>query len=1062
MYPRLLKLGTLTIIGLLFISGSPLIGQTTSSMYGVVTDAQGAILPGVTVTVESPLLRREVTVVTDEIGRFLALALQPGEYSVTASLPGFTTEVISGIALSLNSRLEVPITLQVSGGEERIEVRSVVGIVRENQSDLQELINTDTIDNIPLNGRQFLDLARLAPATAPRPSSSDQGADLTVFGERSVTNSFLVDGFDNNDMYTRGFSEFFIQDAVQEFKLMLGGYEAEFGRAQGAVANVITRSGTDEFHGRAFGYFRNDQFDSSNIRGQEPPKLARRELGATFGGPIAAGKTYFFEAFELYREERGVNFDQSILPKIITDGYYTPAFGGSEPFDRPPLDTRFTNFFRIDHNFNERNQLFFTVNINRGAENNYLPDPNRGFASPPPGTIVLPSIGSDLTLNTGSFNIRETSFLSDNLFMESSVRLARNEFTENVDKPNSAEQLFPITTGFAVWMSNASPIASIRRPQEQFQWTENLSYVTNSGATGRHNFKFGWDWNRIDLAHEFISSSQIIIGNPVIDTNYSSLGYDVTMFRILRPILENDTVANSTTNNWALYAQDKWDLTPGVTLNLGLRWDWVSMFGSDKNALSPRIGLAWDVNNAGKTVLRASYGRFYDSSVMEVAARTNSMGGVQYGGGTVFPLSRGGSFMNNPSQGAFDYLTSSGTRWLSNPKFYAHVFPVGADATVGAQSMTALGKPHIMYELLGIAVPDPANPPKLLHGNIATLTGGAHTPESALAVINNYFPNPDAKADPQFLWLEETGASSLNTGRPLAYNFNPLTPDYIFEIDRPFQLPYTDSLNIGIEQAIGDNLSIDGQVFIRRSKDLLTRRISNLLAVPIAGVCHGNTTDGGFCRQRLENMGYLNSNVFALSLNKRFSKRHSYMISYTFTDATDNFSTLRIPPSSGEISFLFSNQPELDVGRSLNSPRHVFVANSQVALPWNVNLSGVFLSMSGRPFNAAGLPLDSDGDGFFDNRLLGTGKGQYMTDKTVNVDLRLSKVFDVNERASVTGLFEIFNVFNRANPFKVNTTCSDSDGDGSPDPKGCSGGSFNSNVEPLAGREIQLGLRLDF
>ena len=170
MYPRLLKLGTLTIIGLLFISGSPLIGQTTSSMYGVVTDAQGAILPGVTVTVESPLLRREVTVVTDEIGRFLALALQPGEYSVTASLQGFTTEVISGIALSLNSRLEVPITLQVSGGEERIEVRSVVGIVRENQSDLQELINTDTIDNIPLNGRQFLDLARLAPATAPRPS----------------------------------------------------------------------------------------------------------------------------------------------------------------------------------------------------------------------------------------------------------------------------------------------------------------------------------------------------------------------------------------------------------------------------------------------------------------------------------------------------------------------------------------------------------------------------------------------------------------------------------------------------------------------------------------------------------------------------------------------------------------------------------------------------------------------------------------------------------------------------------------------------------------------------
>lgn len=1032
---------------LLILAAGEATAQITSTLHGVVRDANGGVLPGATVTVESQALNRVAgRDVTDVQGRYRIAGLRPGAYAVKVELQGFATATLTDVTLQIDTDVPVDVTLQLATLQESVTVSADAPVVRAKDSDLQELITTRTIDNIPLNGRQFLDLLTLVPGTTARPAQSDQGANVTVFGERSITNSFLVDGLDNNDPFSRDFSEFFIQDAIQEFKVLLGGYQAEFGRASGAVANVITRSGTNDFHGRAFYFVRDDSIDSSNISGQEPQDLNRQEVGGTLGGPIRKGKTSFFDAFQYFRERRGLNFDQSVLTSIVRDGYFSPAVGGREPFGTSPMDQRYNNFIKLDHQFNARNQLFVSLNVNRNAIESFVPSPNRGFAAPPPGTLVLPSIASDIDLDTTSTNARHTVFFSNRTFLESAIRIGRFHYAENKDKPKGAEQIFPLTFSptFRVWMSNASPIAEVDRKLDRFQWKEDLSYFKSTEKYGGHAFKVGVDLDHTSLDNLFLPTQSIIHGNSALDTRYQELGQDISMQRNQFQIVSANDHDRASTNNWSAYAQDSWDVGRGLTLNLGVRYDYATLFSEDKNNLAPRLGFAYDIGQKGQTVVRGSWGRFYDQTILEAVVQTPELGGVQFATGRMQIIPRGGAFFNNPALGAFGPLQVGGTRWLANPTLYSFLIPAGTVLTSGPISITGQGRPYIVYELLGIPVADPRNPPVLNFDNISRLTGGRLTGDQALAILNNAFPGPDGRS--QFVFLPETGQNSINRGRPLALIFSFLEVNAIQTIKHPVRTPYTDSFNVGIERALGKDISVDAQVFIRRSRDLLARRVANLLDVPVGANCKSNTVDGSPCDRQLQYIGFLDSNVFTLSLQRRFTHNYAFMASYTYTDATDNFSTLRVPPTAGETSFLFNNRPELDIGRSLNAPEQVFVLSGLYQLPASINLAGIFRATSGRPFNAAGLPQDSDGDEQFDNRLVGTEKGGFLTDPFYQVDLRLAKQFGSGTRRA-TALIEFFNLFNRANPFIVNTV---------------SGPEVGKTIQPLPGREIQIGVRFEF
>jgi outer membrane receptor protein involved in Fe transport len=1024
--------------------------QITGTLRGTVTDAQGAVLPGATITVTGAALRRsDVVEVTGPEGRYRIAGLSAGTYDLLVTLQGFTDRQLTGIRLGVNDDIVVDVTLAVAGLAETITVTTETPVVDVSQTGLVQAVTTETIENMPLNGRQFLDLLGLAPGTAPRPATSQQGSGVTVFGERSITNSFLVDGMENNDDFTRDFAEFYIQDVIQEFKIELGGFQAEFGRASGAVANVVTKSGTNQFLARAFLFGRDDALDSSNVEGQDPPKLRRTEVGGYLSGPIVSNKTWFFGALQYLKETRGTNFDLSRVPQVIRDNWFSPTV--AEDFEIEPVVKTLTTFGKIDQRLGSKNQFFATTNINLGTRENFVPSPEAAFGSPPPGSIALPSTASDIETNSYSVTARNTTFVSNRSFFETSFRYLRNRAQENAEKTRGAEQLFPGTFNelnqVTFWLSNASSVGILDRKSQRYQLAEVLNLFRDFERGGRHDLKFGIDFNRVLLDRDFLAPQTMIVANTFYQNNYQNLDLSTAeLQRTLTSTLGDKTLTTRSNNVLGLFGQDSWEIASGVTINAGLRYDYASLFSEDKDNLSPRVGVAWDPFKNAKTVVRSSYGLYYDQNILELATAVPELGGLQFTTWAQQIIPRGASTYDNPAIGAFGPLQGGGTRWLGNPKLFSYLLPAGAVRTSGNLSITGLGQPYIIYELLGIPVTDPRNPPVLTFDSIGQLTGGRHTPASALAVLNTFFPN--ASHD-HFVWDDQPPEGSILTNRSLVYRFRTSGPGIsrITTLQHPTQTPYTRSFNVGVQQALAHDLSVGVDFFVRQSRELLAGRVINLRPQPISASCLGNTVDGQPCNNQLQYLGFLDSNVLTLSVSKRLSNRYQFIANYTFTDAEDNFSTLRVPPKGGETSFLFSNQPDLDIGRSLNTPVHVFVTSGLVQAPWGIDIAGILKTSSGFPFNAAGGGLDSDGDEIFDNRLVGTEKGAFLSDHFFTIDLRLAKEFRFGGPRNLMLMFEVFNLTNRANPFRINTAL---------------GPTIGQTIEPLPGREIQLGFRIDF
>ncbi len=1024
--------------------------QITGTLRGTVTDAQGAVLPGATVAVTGTALRRsDVVEVSGAEGRYRIAGLSAGTYDLLVTLPGFTDRQLTGIRVGVNDDVVVDVTLALAGLAETVTVVSEAPVVDVSQTGLAQAVTTETIENMPLNGRQFLDLVGLTAGTAPRPAISQQGSGVTVFGERSITNSFLVDGMENNDDFTRDFAEFYIQDVIQEFKVELGGYQAEFGRASGAVANVVTKSGTNQFRARAFSFGRDDAFDSSNVEGQDPPELRRTEVGGYLSGPIVRDQAWFFGALQYLKETRGTNFDLSRVPQVIRDNWFSPTV--SEDFAIKPVAEPRTMFGKVNQRFGSKNQFFATTNINLSTRNNFVPPPEAAFGTPPPGSIALPSTASDIESNSYSVTARNTTFVSNTSFFESSFRYLRNRAQENAEKTRGAEQLFPGTFNVlnqpTFWLSNASSIGILDRKTERYQVAEVFNLFRDFARGGRHDLKFGLDINRVLLDRDFLPPQTMIIANTFNQNNYQRLDIStVEIQRALTSTLGDRTRTKVGNTVLGLFGQDSWEIASGVTVNAGLRYDYASLFSEDKNNISPRVGLAWDPFKNGKTVVRSSYGLYYDQNILELATSVPELGGLQFTSWSQQIIPRGASTFDNPTIGAFGPLQAGGTRWLANPKFFSYILPAGAVRSSSGLSITGLGQPYIIYDLLGIAVTDPRNPPILSFNTIGQLTGGRHTPASALGVLNSFFP---FAAYDQFVWDDQPPAGSILKDRNLVFRFRTAGPGIsrVTTLQHPTQTPYTRSFNTGVQHEIAHNLSVGVDFFVRRSRDLLAGRVINLRPQPISASCLGNTLDGQPCNNQLQYIGFLDSNVLTVSVNKRLSNRYQFLANYTYADAVDNFATLRVPPIGGQTSFLFSNQPDLDIGRSLNTPNHVFVVSGLVQGPWGIDVAGILKSSSGSPFNAAGGGLDSDGDEIFDNRLIGTEKGEFETDKFFSVDLRVAKAFRFGGPRSLMVMFEVFNLTNRANPFRVNTAL---------------GPTIGQTIEPLPGREIQLGFRIDF
>jgi outer membrane receptor protein involved in Fe transport len=1014
----------------ILLAAHPAAAQVTGSIAGVVRDASNAVMPGATVTVTGAALQRtSVSATTGSAGEYRVPLLPPGTYDVVVELAGFAPQTRRNVEVAVNRQTTLDVTMQVAGVSEALTVSSAVPIVDVARSDVTQTVSQRTIDALPLNGRNFTDLVALVPGAKPDPTLTTT-TNVEIFGERASAVSYLVDGAENNDPVNGGALVRYTQDSIKEFEVITTGYAAEFGRAQGGVANIVTRSGTNVPAGRAFWFTRNDALDSNNIPppsplpagyvAPDPPALERYQWGGTAGGPVVKDQAFFFGSIEKLNETRGVNFDLSKIPAFVVSGIGTPSH--DEDFGIAPTNDGFTGNFKFDVNLPRTNHL--TASVDRSTLHN-----NGLISSPVAGTIAMPSAAGTRTTPATSGVVRDTAVLGQSTFLESTFNAIRGETGNNIDQSQRSEPiLLLLRSGF---IQTAAPFGG-RTDQRatRNQFVQSLSHFVTAG--GNHQLKVGWDINHItfdgsqQVTNDVEFSPAYLAADQAarFSQNFALYGFQQSAARFftLSANADGSLTSTLTTNDVSWFAQDSWQPRSDVTVNAGVRYDYSSLFGDYKKALAPRAGVSWDIGGRHSTIVKIDYGLFFDRNLLSAAATVPEKGGVFTKQVFDVALPRLGA---DYTDSLIDYVITSGFPSTTgfgpseNPRYRQFAMDLRAD-------------PLSLYTLLGIPVSDAAHAPVITADNVQALSG--KTPAQAVAILAAQYPGTD------FRFFDVPGGSIVGDRVLSFFPRGPLDATRIVSRYSQDLIPYTNAINAGVDQQIPGGMALSVMYVHRRSRDLLTRRIVNLFDVPAGNPNFGRTTDGGPQISAVTYDGLVKYDGIIVSARKRFSDRYQFGLSYTGSRARDNLLT-----GTAGSTFANNNHPELDLGPSNQSAPHIFVGNAVVQLPLDINVSGIAFWRSGTAFNPRGL-VDSDGDGLVDQRDLSQPRNAFRISPYADVDVRAEKkVLFGRHAASV--LIEAFNLFNRANVASVSNV---------------SGPQFGTPVTYQFGREVQLGVRYFF
>lgn len=615
---------TVAVVFLLF-TGLASAQRITGSIEGRVSDASGAILPGVEITVTNDSTQQVRTTITNETGLYNVPLLPSGAYSVRASLTGFRTEIRRGILVEVDRNARVDIQLEVGNIAESVEVTADAPLVQTDNSALGQVIDTRRVAELPLNGREFLALASLTPGVQPNVEGSNlstQSGSVNVNGAREEFNLFLLDGVDNNDT---GNSQLIVVpgiDSIQEFKVQTSAYSAEYGRSAGGLVNVSTKSGTNELHGTIYGFLRHSSMDARNYFNTKPnPKqpFQRNQWGGTLGGPIIKNRTFIFGSYERTDIKQTLtalaqvppaawrtgNF--SSLTTMIVDPLTGQPFPGNQIpasrinplgkafLDRYPMPnatgannlvgastlTSFTDNISIrgDHQFGQNDTLF--VRYSWWKQDRLEPF-SRSSTTIPGYGILLDTTSHSATINqTHIFNanlINEFRFgftrLIGGLYSElrgeaeSVARQLGLRGVRQTDNPTSVPpDLYDVPRISAVGFSGLVGGNPHVRYDNHFTYTDNLSYTV-----GEHKLKMGFETkrNRPNLFLTGLVAGQFdfqgrYTGNSIADM---LLGYPITTSREIGDVADYE---RSWHVSW--YFQDDWRLSNRLTVNLGLRYE---------------------------------------------------------------------------------------------------------------------------------------------------------------------------------------------------------------------------------------------------------------------------------------------------------------------------------------------------------------------------------------------------------------------------------------------------------------------------------------------------------
>ena len=652
------------LLGLVFLSPMTLAQVNTGTISGVVRDATGAVVPGAAVAVNNRDTGISRSVVTDAQGRYHAPNLSLGNYEVQAQMAGFQTEVRSGILLNVGREAAVDFTLRVGDITQSVEVTGEAPLVDTTSAAVSGLVDTKTIRDLPLNARSFdqlvlletgATLARRGGSLGQERTQTGSGVTISMGGARPSQNTFLLDGTDVNDnannMPGSAAGTFLGVDTVREFRVLTSSYSAQYGRSAGGTITAVTRSGTNELHGSAFEFHRNDDFDARNFfDGDRVPPFVRNQFGFTLGGPIKQNKSFFFGSYEGLRERLGVtdfinvpnaSARQGILPgrapievgpaaKAMLEIYPLPNgrdFGdGTGEFSKDLSRATSQNYFtaRVDHTFSAAHSVFgrYTfADSERARPQIILNNINLNDSRSQYLTLEADSVVSPTVLNALRFGFNRSVF-SDALVYPEGVPAVLN-FVPGVS--------FEI--GGLVNVTGIEGLGNQRAPGRiaytLFEGSDDLTLVR-----GSHSFKTGLIVKRIRLNRNAVS------GNGGI---YRFTGGLTSLLQgrpnqfLVGAVGGTDLNRGWRTGLFGFYLQDDIRLKPNLTLNLGVREEfmtspnevngksarWLDVMQQDgivgnpffetfKFNLAPRVGFAWDTRSNGRLVARGGFGLFYD------------------------------------------------------------------------------------------------------------------------------------------------------------------------------------------------------------------------------------------------------------------------------------------------------------------------------------------------------------------------------------------------------------------------------------------------------------------
>lgn len=1169
------KLQVVCLLTLICILAASASAQTaaTAELSGTVKDPSGAVVPGASVSLGDRAKGIERNATTDDSGEYTVLSVPPGSYTLTVAAKGFATLVANDVRLTVGQAAAYPVTLQVASAQQQVTVTGEPLLIETAQTSTSTTIGQQRIEDLPINGRNYVNFSLInsqvqrddAPSIGAAPTSG-----LNFGGQRARSNVVNVDGMDAVDNSVNGIRSTISQEGVQEFQIITNGYQAEYGRASGGVVNIITKSGTNDFHGSAFGFLRNRSIQAVNPFSNTPnPAYTRVQAGVDFGGALKKDRTFYYFSFETTRRQEtgfstiGANnfglvplanaasfglppgslvtpdqaqFLATVPVSPLSAAYAQLAAGGAAvalagtpgastplgffPTTGAPLPASYHNLIsqvgnfpvsegtdiyslRLDHQFNANNRIMV-----------------RGALSPSDVTgIEVNTQNQDFGQNSfsrtstqnyhdGSIGVQYTRVIGPNKVNEFHYQYSRRALLYNFSRAVGGGDVAVNIAGYAFF--GREPFSPVRRTEQRHEIADNFSW-----SKGHHNIKFGVDVNHIPLEADFtvnfggiydfseLSATTLSPAFAGAPTFSPVQAYGLGLPEVLIQGVGNPHDSFSLTA-LGLFVQDSWRLSNKLTLNYGVRYDreatprfaavnQISQLAEnalgitegipeDNNNVAPRLGLAWDPQGDGRTVVRASFGLFYDHPLLALAFDSDVADGSQ---APQLLLFLGAPCNPAAPPSPLNALNLNSTNAFQGLLGVGNCLPAGLATALnylGAQQRfnPAPNAPSLFtgQQFLGAGVPIISLP---FSFPVAKNFQYAYAEQSGLSVERDLGHDFAFSAAYNF-----TGGHHLN--RPI--NANPTNPKAIIEnweranawAQANSQPMFSNALTINT-----CNLGPAGPFvppallnFFRRSGTNpslttlfaacapLATAVSNLyglgvgVSVPFSDAI-ANYSDGSSVYHAL-----------TVNLRKRMRTHYEFLASYTWSHTIDD---------STDLQSLLSPQddlrPDLERANSIFDQRHRFVFSGVYQsnhvgsglldkLFGNVTVAPIIEFGSGRPYNiltgtdqnfnfstftdrpnavAAGTPTNTCGyptvpskasptgafqipcfvdsnplDGSFTGTLDGNLKRNAGTrPTTIFTDMRFAKTVKLGERLSLEGTADIFNLVNRFNVSDVNS-----------------------------------------